>query len=189
MMSKKDMATLGLLAIGGVGAALMISGGGEGLPGGGGLGLGLGEEREEALTKKETVTYAEPGVIKPPTLPSFRDIFAMPAFLKPKPVPAAAAAAAQKKIGLLPTSRTGVTPYLYTGGEVTPGAYTLAPSPGTGISPYLYTGGAVGLGAFTPYGAPAPTPVTTAKKPTVTGRKATPGRMGYSAAARRAGFA
>lgn len=142
MMSKKEAAMLGLLAVGGIGAALMISGKGgieEGM-GGGGLGLGLGEEEPEAMTKKETVaeTYTPMGV---PAIEAPHGFFAIPETIKtliaPKPsVPA-------KKV---------VKPYLYTGGEVKQGAYSVIPSAATGVQPYLYTGGEVKLGAFTRVG-------------------------------------
>jgi hypothetical protein len=89
-MSKKEAAMLGLLAVGGIGAALMISGKGvgEGVVGGGGL--GFGEEEPEAMTKKESVTetYAPVGF---PTIEAPKRFFETPDFIKqiisPKPTP------------------------------------------------------------------------------------------------------
>jgi hypothetical protein len=77
-MIKKEALMLGLLAVGGVGTALMLSGTGEGIgAGGGGLGLGKDEKEPEAMTKKETVTetYTPTGA---PTIEMPRGFFDIP---------------------------------------------------------------------------------------------------------------
>lgn len=135
------MVVLGLVAAGGVVLASKFAGArGEGGFGSGG-GLGFGDDEEpEAMTKKETTTYAEPGVVKPPQLPSFKDIFNLPL---PKTVENATQIPGS-------VSKKTVTPHPYAGGAVTSGAYTIAPwSTPTPTTPYQYYGGAVKPGAYT----------------------------------------
>lgn len=124
MISKKDALTLGMLAIGGVGAAMVI-GGGNGAPGalegakaraGGILGA------QEGYGAPGTTVYslpAQPAVTFPEA-----PLFNISRFLAPEPLAqpvvsrgAAGVSAAPKK----------VTPYLYTGGEVKAGAVSVAP--------------------------------------------------------------
>lgn len=126
MMSKKDMLTLGVLAVGGVAVASSFAGGDgvvtdvlEGKKGraGGILGSqeGYGAPIIYNLPGQAAVTFPEP--------PSF-DISKILAPITPEAAPEvsrgeAGVSSAGKK--------TVVTPYLYTGGEVKAGAVSVAP--------------------------------------------------------------
>jgi hypothetical protein len=126
MISKKDAVTLGMLAIGGVGAAMIVGGGGGGDGGaavegkkGGILGSqqGYGAPTVYNLPAAAQVSF--------PEAPKF-DIgkfFAPQAepFAEPQVVSRGAAG-----VSAAPKPKK-VTPYLYTGGEVKAGAVSVAP--------------------------------------------------------------
>ena len=122
MMSKKDMLTLGVLAIGGVAVASSFAGGGdtgalEGKKGrAGGI---LGSQQGYGAASPSPTIYNIPAqaAVTFPKAPSF-DISK---FLAPVPVSRGAAgvsSAGKKEV---------ITPYLYTGGEVKAGAVSVAP--------------------------------------------------------------
>jgi hypothetical protein len=163
MMSKKDMLTLGVLAVGGVAVASSFAGGGdtgalEGKKGraGGILGSqeGYGAPTIYQMPAQAAVTF--------PEAPKF-DIGS---FLAPAAAPvsrgATGVSAAPKKI----------RPYLYTGGEVKAGAVSVAPW-AMGRTTPAEIGVTTALKMTTTKKTAAPT-----KKKEIKARAATPGRMG-----------
>ena len=169
MISKKDMLTLGVLAIGGVAVASSFAGGGdtgalEGKKGrAGGI---LGSQQDYGAASPSPTIYNLPaaGAVTFPEAPTF-DISK---FFTPSVEPtvsrgAAGVSAAPKKI----------RPYLYTGGEVKAGAVSVAPwAMGT------TTPSEIGVTTALKYAVTKKTAVTPKKKE-IKARAATPGRMGY----------
>lgn len=126
MISKKEALTLGMLAIGGVGAAMVISGGNgaitdtgalEGKKGRAGQILGSGQQPGAVYNFPAQGAVSFPA---PPTYDMSRFLPSLPT----TPVPAIGRGAAG--ISAAP-KKSAVTPYLYTGGEVKAGAVSVAP--------------------------------------------------------------
>ena len=171
MVSKKEALMLGLIAIGGLGAASMLAGNGDdGGKGGGILGTYPGYSPQgEAGFGAPAETFA--GFPPPPTY-DFSKFFA----------PQEDVGRGEAGVSAAP-KKTRATKYLYTGGEVKTGAVSVAPWAMGRTTP-----SEIGVTTALKYAQqPKKVATTTKKKPT--SRKATPGRMGYSKAARSAGFA
>jgi hypothetical protein len=121
MMSKKDMLTLGVLAVGGVAVASSFAGGGdtgalEGKKGRAGGILGSQQDYGAAPTIYNLPAAAPVTFPKAPT-------FDISKFLAPVPVPVSRGAAGVSSAG----KKERVVPYIYRGGEVKAGAVSVAP--------------------------------------------------------------
>ena len=152
MMSKKDALTLGMLAIGGVGAAMVIGGGDgaitdtgalEGKKGRAGQILGSGQQPGAVYN------FPAQGAVSFPAPPAY-DMSSFLPSLPTTPVPAIGRGAAG--VSAAP-KKSAVTPYLYTGGEVKAGAVSVAPwamgvtTPAEiGVTTALTRGGFMGTG-------------------------------------------
>jgi hypothetical protein len=168
MMSKKDMLTLGVLAVGGVAVASSFAGGGdtgalEGKKGRAGGILGSQEGYGAAPT-----IYNLPAAA-PVTFPEAPK-FDISKFLTPLVEPTVSRGAAGVSSA---GKKSSVRPYLYTGGEVKAGAVSVAPWAMGRTTPTE-----IGVTTALKYATTKKPPVPT-KKREVTGRGATPGRMGY----------
>ena len=187
MISKKEAVTLGLLAIGGVGAAMVVTGVGTQAtpdigpmagftpqPRAGGI---LGVSPPVTETKKMFQVPAQ-ATVTFPKAPTFDITWFLAPQVEDIGRGAAGVSAAPKKM----------RPYIYTGGEIKPGAVSVAPWAMGRTTPAeigVTTALRRGVG-----GSPEPAPsVSTKKKKEPVSRRATPGRMGYSKAAKKAGFA
>jgi hypothetical protein len=120
-MSKKDMLTLGVLAVGGVAVASSFAGGDGGVLEGkkGRAGGILGSQEGYGVPSPTIYNLPAAAPVTFPKAPTF-DISK---FLAPVPVPVGRGAAGVSSAG----KKTAVTPYLYTGGEVKAGAVSVAP--------------------------------------------------------------
>ena len=168
MESKKEAVMLGMLAIGGIGAAMVIANGDAMTPApraGGVLGVAPGTVYN--IPAAAGVTFP-----KAPT-------FDIKSFLSPKMPPDILPSRGTAGVSAAPKK---VRPYIYTGGEVKTGAVSVAPWAMGRTTP-------AEMGVTTALGLATKSKSTTTKKKEVSARKATPGRMGYSKAARAAGFA
>jgi len=174
MISKKDALTLGILAVGGIAAASVVAdsdtggGGGammEGIKGRAGGILG-GEDVSQAAFK----TPQEPTVIFSKGR-DYSDL--LQSFIGGEEAPADRGTAGISSAG----KKRPVTPYIYTGGEVKPGAVSVAPWAMGRTTPTeigVTTALSVARGGTTPAAAP--------KKKEIKGARAVrPGRMGYGA--------
>lgn len=185
MISKKEAVTLGLLAIGGVGAAMVVTGAGTqatpdigamaGFTPQGRAGGILGSAAPVTETKKMFQVPAQ-ATVTFPKAPTF-DITR---FLAPQVEDIGRGAAG---VSAAPKPKK-MRPYIYTGGEIKPGAVSVAPWAMGRTTPTE-----IGVTTALSLASKPKTKTTTKKKDVPTSRKATPGRMGYSKAAKKAGFA
>ena len=177
MMSKKDMLTLGVLAVGGIAVASSFAGGDGGgvlQPTKGRAGGILGSQQDYGAAP---TIYNLPaaGAVTFPEAPKF-DIGSFLAPTVPVSRGAAGISSAGKKEVIYGGYKPSGASFVFGGKafeshavkEVVSGGYSPTLSHAFGISPDIASGGIVGKKT------PAPT-----KKREVTGRAATPGRMGY----------
>jgi hypothetical protein len=178
MMSKKDMLTLGVLAVGGVAVASSFAGGGgdagalEGKKGRAGGILGSQQGYGAAPT---IYNLPAAGAVTFPEAPKI-DIGSFLAPTVPVSRGAAGVSSAGKKEVIYGGYKPSGASFVFGGKafesqavkEVVSGGYSPTLSQAFGISPDIASGGSAGK----------KTAVTT-KKREVTGRVATPGRMGY----------
>ena len=161
MMSKKDVLTLGVLAIGGVAVASSFAGGGD---------TGALESKKGGILGSQQ-DYSTPTIYQLPaqaavTFPEAPK-FDIGSFLDPKE------AVSRGTQGVSSAGKkTSVRPYLYTGGEVKAGAVSIAPWAMGRTTP-----AEIGVTTALKMATTKKAPIT--KKKEITGRAASPGRMGY----------
>jgi hypothetical protein len=164
MVSKKDVLTLGMLAVGGIAVASAVADSGNGgadsvVPRAGRI---LGSQ--QGYGAPAVYNFPAQGAVSFPTPPDYSNI--LRSFVGTEEVSrgAAGVSSAGKK--------RAVQPYIYTGGEVKAGAVSVAPWAMGRTTP-------AEIGVTTALKMASSSKKITPKKKEITGRGVTPGRMGY----------
>ena len=133
MISKKEAVTLGMLAIGGVGAAMIVGGGGNGGDTGAKMGALQGVKGRAGGILGSQQDYTSPGVVynipksAAVTFPKITPAFDLSTFLEPKTPPTIPISRGAAGVSAAPKKLPSAQPYIYTGGEIKTGAVSVAP--------------------------------------------------------------